>query len=58
MPRGDPRTPRSPVVASLETRNDLSDNGTKLTCNAMLAWYKETGIDWDYGTNGRQLSYG
>ncbi|MGY3530799.1 hypothetical protein ACVISU_003567 [Bradyrhizobium sp. USDA 4452] len=33
----------------------VSDNGTKLTCNAMLAWYKETGIDWDYGTNGRRL---
>jgi putative transposase len=33
----------------------VSDNGTKLICNAMLAWYKETGIDWDYGTNGRQL---
>jgi putative transposase len=23
----------------------VSDNGTEFTCNAMLAWCKETGID-------------
>ncbi|APO77300.1 hypothetical protein AM571_PB00002 (plasmid) [Rhizobium etli 8C-3] len=46
MPRGDPRTPRSPVVASLETRNDLSDNGTKLTSNAILAWSKDHRVEW------------
>jgi putative transposase len=24
----------------------VSNNGTEFTCNAMLAWCKETGIDW------------
>ncbi|MEY9168877.1 hypothetical protein ACVII1_000206 [Bradyrhizobium elkanii] len=26
----------------------VSDNGTEFTCNAMLAWCKETGIDWHF----------
>src|ERR1700760_1217308 len=26
----------------------VSDNGTEFTCNAMLAWCKEAGIDWHF----------
>ena len=26
----------------------VSDNGTEFTCNAMLAWCKETSIDWPH----------
>ena len=31
----------------------VSDNGTEFTCNAMLAWSKETAIDWHYIAPGK-----
>jgi len=31
----------------------VSDNGTEFTCNAMLAWCKETGIDWHFIAPGK-----
>ncbi|WP_094194448.1 IS3 family transposase [Bradyrhizobium viridifuturi] len=33
----------------------VSDNGTEFTCNAMLAWYKETGIDWHFIAPGKPI---
>ncbi|MCC8960650.1 IS3 family transposase [Bradyrhizobium sp. Pear77] len=36
----------------------VSDNGTELTCNAMLAWCKETGIDWHFIAPGKPMQNG
>src|SRR6202035_1147456 len=33
----------------------VSDNGTELTCNAMLAWCKETAIDWHFIAPGKPI---
>jgi transposase InsO family protein len=33
----------------------VSDNGTEFTCNAMLAWSKETGIDWHFIAPGKPI---
>ena len=33
----------------------VSDNGTEFTCNAMLAWSKETGIDWHFIAQGKPI---
>ena len=30
-------------------------NGTEFTCNAMLAWCKETGIDWHFIAPGKPI---
>jgi hypothetical protein len=31
------------------------DNGTEFTCNAMLAWCKDTGIDWHFIAPGKPI---
>lgn len=31
----------------------VSDNGTKLISNAVLAWYGDVGIEWHYITPGK-----
>jgi len=36
----------------------VSDNGTELTCNAMLKWTTETGIDWHYIQPGKPMQNG
>ncbi|MGY2986166.1 transposase InsO family protein [Bradyrhizobium sp. USDA 4508] len=36
----------------------VSDNGTELTCNAMLAWCKETGIDRHFIAPGKPMQNG
>jgi putative transposase len=36
----------------------VSDNGTELTCTAMLAWCKETGIDWHFIAPGKPMQNG
>ncbi|WP_456828392.1 IS3 family transposase [Bradyrhizobium sp. USDA 4518] len=36
----------------------VSDNGTELTCNAMLAWCKETGVDWHFIAPGKPMQNG
>uniref|UniRef100_UPI00114424F0 integrase core domain-containing protein n=1 Tax=Bradyrhizobium sp. USDA 3458 TaxID=2591461 RepID=UPI00114424F0 len=36
----------------------VSDNGTELTCNAMLAWCKEPGIDWHFIAPGKPMQNG
>jgi transposase InsO family protein len=33
----------------------VSDNATEFTCNAMLAWCKETGIDWHFFAPGKPV---
>jgi putative transposase len=33
----------------------VSDNGTEFTCNAMLAWCKETSIDWHFIAPGKPI---
>jgi putative transposase len=33
----------------------VSDNGTEFTCNAMLAWCKEIGIDWHFIAPGKPI---
>ncbi|WP_247355322.1 IS3 family transposase, partial [Bradyrhizobium sp. 160] len=33
----------------------ISDNGTEFTCNAMLAWCKDTGIDWHFIAPGKPI---
>ena len=33
----------------------VSDNGTEFTCNAMLAWCKEAGIDWHFIAPGKPI---
>ena len=33
----------------------VSDNGTEFTCNAMLAWCKNTGIDWHFIAPGKPI---
>jgi transposase InsO family protein len=33
----------------------VSDNGTEFTCNAMLAWSKETAIDWHFIAPGKPI---
>jgi transposase InsO family protein len=33
----------------------VSDNGTEFTCNAMLAWCEETGIDWHFIAPGKPI---
>ena len=36
----------------------VSDNGTELTCNAMLRWTTETGIAWHYIAPGKPMQNG
>ena len=36
----------------------VSDNGTELTCNAMLKWTTENGIDWHYIAPGKPMQNG
>ncbi len=33
----------------------VSDNGTEFTCNAMLAWCKDNGIDWHFIAPGKPI---
>jgi Integrase core domain len=33
----------------------VSDNGTEFTCNAMLTWCKEAGIDWHFIAPGKPI---
>jgi transposase InsO family protein len=33
----------------------VSDNGTEFTCNAMLAWCKDNGIDWHFIMPGKPI---
>ena len=33
----------------------VSDNGTEFTCNAVLAWCKEAGIDWHFIAPGKPI---
>ena len=33
----------------------VSDNGTEFTCNAILAWCKDTGIDWHFIAPGKPI---
>lgn len=33
----------------------VSDHGTEFTCNAMLAWSKDTAIDWHFIAPGKPL---
>jgi putative transposase len=36
----------------------VSDNGTELTCNAILAWQQERGVDWHYIAPGKPMQNG
>jgi transposase InsO family protein len=36
----------------------VSDNGTELTCNAMLKWAAENGVDWHYIAPGKPQQNG
>ncbi|MFZ4109260.1 MAG: IS3 family transposase, partial [Polymorphobacter sp.] len=36
----------------------VSDNGTELTCNAVLAWCSEAGINWHYIAPGKPMQNG
>jgi len=36
----------------------VSDNGTELTCNAMLKWTTDNGIDWHYIAPGKPMQNG
>ena len=36
----------------------VSDNGTELTCNAMLKWTTQSGIDWHYIARGKPVQNG
>jgi putative transposase len=36
----------------------VSDNGTEFTCNAMLTWCKETGVDWHFIAPGKPMQNG
>ena len=36
----------------------VSDNGTELTCNAMLKWTSENGIEWHYIAPGKPMQNG
>ena len=35
-----------------------SDHGTEFTCNAMLAWSKDTVIDWHFIAPGKPMQNG
>jgi transposase InsO family protein len=41
--------------AARQAGSIVSDNGTEFTCNAMLAWCKETGIDWHFIAPGKPI---
>lgn len=36
----------------------VSDNGTELTSNAVLAWWREIGVEWHYIALGRPIQNG
>jgi putative transposase len=36
----------------------VSDNGTELTCNAMLKWAEQNGVEWHYITPGKPQQNG
>jgi putative transposase len=36
----------------------VSDNGTELTSNAILAWQQQRGVEWHYITPGKQMQNG
>ncbi|WP_183250558.1 IS3 family transposase [Bradyrhizobium sp. cir1] len=36
----------------------VSDHGTEFTCNAMLAWCKDAGIDWHFIAPGKPMQNG
>jgi putative transposase len=52
IPRSQERRVTREVTAIVERRGKpgsmVSDGGTEFTCNAMLAWCKESGIDWHF----------
>lgn len=35
----------------------FSENGTQFTCNAMLAWCKDTGSDWHFSAPGKPIAF-
>lgn len=36
----------------------VSDHGTEFTCNAMLAWCRDSGIDWHFIAPGKPMQNG
>jgi putative transposase len=36
----------------------VSDNGTELTSNAILAWQQERGVEWHYIAPGKPMQNG
>ena len=48
--------PSSPGAAGRDTI--VSDNGTELTCMAILKWCQETGVDWHYIAPGKPMQNG
>ena len=50
------------LTALIERRSKpgmiVSDNGTELTSNAVLAWRGETGVEWHYIAPGRPMQNG
>jgi putative transposase len=36
----------------------VSDYGTEYTCNAMLAWSRDTGVDWHFIAPGKPMQNG
>src|SRR5258708_17042496 len=55
-PLGDSVTSSTRTRFSVHTPGSIvSDNGTEFTCNAMLAWCKETGIDWHFIAPGKPI---
>ena len=46
------------IAARGAPRTIVSDNGTELTSNAVLAWSGETGIDWHYIAPGKPTQNG
>ncbi len=41
------------IAARGAPKTIVSDNGTELTSNAVLAWCSETGIEWHYIAPGK-----
>jgi len=37
---------------------EVSDHGTEYTCNAMLAWCRDNGVDWHFIAPGKQMQNG
>ena len=43
------------IAARGKPRSIISDNGTELTSNAILAWTAESRVDWHYITPGKPI---